>query len=64
MHTHFKNVFLSNGEPAVLFHYEALIGNHGIVQIAHCRWHCNSLVKPDYSRTARSFSNQIKSILV
>ena len=32
-----------NGEPAVLVHYVALIGNHGIVQITHCRWRCSSL---------------------
>ena len=28
----------------VLVHYVALIGNHGIVRIIHCRWRCGSLV--------------------
>ena len=32
------------GEPAVLVHYVALIGNHSIVRIIHCRWHCGSLL--------------------
>ena len=35
-----------NGEPAVLVHYMALIGSHGIYWIIHCtclcfRWLCN-----------------------
>ena len=28
------------GEPAILLHHVALISNHGIVQIIHCRWRC------------------------
>ena len=29
-----------NGKPAVLrvVHHKVLIGNHGLVQITHCRW--------------------------
>ena len=32
----------SAGETAVLIHYVALIGNHSIVPITHCRWRCGS----------------------
>ena len=35
---------LNNGEPIVLVHYVALIGNLVIVQTTHCRWRCGSLV--------------------
>ena len=35
---------LDNEEPAVVVNYVALIGNHGIVQIKHCRWRCCLLV--------------------
>ena len=34
----------SKGESAVLVHYVALIGKHGIVSIKHYRWCCGSLV--------------------
>ena len=32
------------GNPRVLVYYVALIDNHGIVRIIHCRWPCGSLV--------------------
>ena len=34
-----------NGEPEVLVHYVALIGNQGIVRITQCRWRRDPLVK-------------------
>ena len=33
-----------NGEPAVLVHYVALIGNHSMVWITYCRWRYGLLV--------------------
>ena len=33
-----------NGEAAVLVHYAALVGNHGIARFTDCRWCCGSLV--------------------
>ena len=33
-----------NGEPAILVHYVALIGNHGIVGITHWSWCCGLLI--------------------
>ena len=38
------SIILFNGEPPELVHYVALIDNHGIVRIIHCRWRCGSLV--------------------
>ena len=32
------NFHCGNGKPVALVHYVALIGNHSIVRITHCRW--------------------------
>ena len=35
---------MGNAQYYTVVHYVALICNHGIVRITHCRWHCGLLI--------------------